>query len=349
MLDEAHGVPGSLGIGVLHEQLVQRVGLDAVFISPGDVLGAGARGIELIQILDGQAGIDDGVLSGAGPGLGLEVIGIAEGVAPVDIAFLVAVSGQELVNGLNAVDGHVGGNGGIAGHATLGIGLGAGNDHIAGIEAVSAVVGSLGVQTDLGRIDKILRGDGGAVIPGHVLTDGDAPRTGGVALRDIPLRVDVLAGHVFRIVSRSQRHDNVAVHVFVEIEVIQAVAQVGGVGAVRVGLLTHRIPHRGELRDGHVVGVGVLGGIAFSESEAGEHHARNQSQCEELLHKSIHPFTYFRLSFCKITVTIILYHIPGYCQALIRVYCLQFMATNGLFTRSFRFLPQRHILPQINA
>ena len=198
------------------------------------------------------------------------------------------MGGQELVNSRSAVDSHLAGDSHIAGGAALGIGLGARNDHVAGVEAVSAIVGSLGVQADLGGIDIILGGDGGAVIPGHVLTDGDAPRTGGVALRDLPLIADVFAGHVSREISGSQRHDDVAVHVFVVIEVIQAVAHKGGVGAVCLGLLTHRIPHRGELRDGQVVGVAVLGGVALSESEAGEHHARNQSQCEELLHI---PFT----------------------------------------------------------
>ena len=261
-----------------HEQLV--VGpLDHLLVAgPGGVRAALARGVEGVELGEGQRRLHDGVLGFARPGLRLEVIGVAEGVAPVDAAGLFAVLGQQILDG-ELLRAHDDGERGVAGDALFEVGFRVLDDEVAAVEHVGAVVLRLGIQQQLRAGDEIPGGDGRAVLPGQIVAQGDLPGAAFLALGDVPVPADVIGGHVDREVGGGVRYDLVAVLFVVVIEGVQPVAQVGHELAVDLRLVLVRAPVGGKLRLGGVVGVDAL---AVGQRGRGEQR-ENEQKCQYLL------------------------------------------------------------------
>ena len=322
-LVQADGVVGNIGgVGPLDVQLVQNPLISGSLISA--VLVDSCIDEEGNHVVHGNSGSLDLIDQRITPSLGLEIVGTAEGVVPVDVSNGLTVLCQEGIHISHALISHNSCNGDDLGQALVCVSLSASDAEAGLVVTASAVVLQLGIQQTLHGLNVVVSSDGGAIFPGcqGVQLDNVSEALGS-GLGDAELRTLSLDG-LGDVLGHSSCHlgnDHVSlvrilafkgVQLIVEDEAVQAAGQeVDGVSLI-VGLVGVGVPVSGQ--GGNPVGVGEVtleglddhgcfggcysglnrcfGGCAgglgrtgvTTASEQAQHHSCGQQQGEKLLH-----------------------------------------------------------------
>ena len=257
---EAHVVPADHGAHVLDLQILVGVAVvgsargQVVFI---DVLG-GNPGFVSVFVFHGGVAVHgvirDGHILGSNVALS---VGSAGDAPEVHIQEHFGTGGDQILGGL--------GDGVVGLFAGVQIVLGVDDGEVAVIPAVGAAVQHLGVQLLLHGIHEVVGIDGGAVVPGDILTQGDTPGLGFLAFLDAVL-AGVLSGHVHGILGGHFGHDGVAGLVAVQLEGIEGADLHAADGVVIRGFPGQGVPVglRGQTADVIIIGINLFIGVVLA-------------------------------------------------------------------------------------